>query len=145
MPTDNQLNASLKKTIRIFINILPIIVGMLMTTSLVVTLFSEQISAGLFGHGDIPDATLGAAIGSIAAGHPLASYLLGGELLSGGVGLIAVTAILVTWVTVGIVTLPVEALMLGARFAVYRNIVGFGIAIIIALLTVYTIKLLGLA
>ena len=108
-------------------------------------LFSEEISAGLFGHGNIPDAMLGAAIGSIAAGHPLASYLLGGELLSGGVGLIAVTAMLVTWVTVGIVQLPAEALMLGTRFAVYRNIISFGIAIIIALLTVYTLQLLGMA
>ena len=84
-------------------------------------------------------------IGSIAAGHPLASYLLSGELLSGGVGLIAVTAMLVTWVTVGIVQLPVEALMLGTRFAVYRNVISFCIAIIIALLTVYTLQLLGLA
>ena len=145
MQTNNQLQASLTKTIRTFINILPIIVGMLMATSLVVTLFPEEISAGLFGHGDIPDAILGAAIGSIAAGHPLASYLLGGELLSGGVGLITVTAMLVTWVTVGIVQLPAEALMLGTRFAVYRNIISFCLAIIIALLTVYTLQLLGLA
>lgn len=145
MQVENQLKASLRKTIRTFINIIPIIVGMLMATSLVVTLFSEEISAGLFGHGDIPDAMLGAAIGSIAAGHPLASYLLGGELLSGGVGLIAVTAMLVTWVTVGIVQLPAEALILGTRFAVYRNIISFGIAIIIALLTVYTLQLLGMA
>ena len=145
MQTNNQLQASLTKTNRTFINILPIIVGMLMATSLVVTLFPEEISAGLFGHGDIPDAILGAAIGSIAAGHPLASYLLGGELLSGGVGLITVTAMLVTWVTVGIVQLPAEALMLGTRFAVYRNIISFCLAIIIALLTVYTLQLLGLA
>jgi len=107
--------------------------------------FPEEISAGLFGHGDIPDAVLGAAIGSIAAGHPLARYLLSGELLSGGVGLIAVTAMLVTWVTVGIVQLPAEALMLGTRFAVYRNFISFCLAIIIALLTVYTLQLLGLA
>lgn len=145
MRAENQLKASLKKTIRTFINILPTIVGMLMATSLVVTLFPEEISAGLFGHGDIPDAMLGAAIGSIAAGHPLASYLLGGELLSGGAGLITVTAMLVTWVTVGIVQLPAEALMLGTRFAIYRNIVSFCVAIIIALLTVYTLQLLGLA
>ena len=143
MRAEYQLKASLKKTIRTFINILPIIVGMLMATSLVVTLFPEEISAGLFGHGDIPDAMLCAAIGSIAAGHPLASYLLGGELLSGGVGLITVTAMLVTWVTVGIVQLPAEALMLGTRFAIYRNFISFCVAIIIALLTVYTLQLLG--
>lgn len=145
MQIENQLKTSLKKTARTFINILPIIVGMLLATSLVVTLFPDDISTGLFGNGDMPDAMLGATIGSIAAGHPLASYLLGGELLSGGVNLIAVTALLVTWVTVGIVQLPAEALMLGTRFAVYRNIISFIIAIIIAFLTVYTLQLLGAA
>jgi uncharacterized membrane protein YraQ (UPF0718 family) len=143
--TENHLKQCLLKTIRTFINILPVIVGMLLATSLLITLFPEEISTGLFGNGDLTDAMLGAAIGSIAAGHPMASYLLGGELLSGGVSLIAVTAFLVTWITVGIVQLPAESLMLGTRFAVYRNIVSFGIAIIIAYLTVYTLQLLGAA
>jgi hypothetical protein len=117
---------------------------MLLATSLVITVFPEQISAGLFGNGDIPDALLGASIGSIAMGHPLASYLLGGELLGGGVGLVAVTALLISWMTVGIVQLPAESLMLGARFAVYRNLVCFGITVIIAFLTVYTLQLFGM-
>ena len=143
--TENPLRDSFKKTVRTFINVLPIIVGMILMTSLVVTVFPEQISSGLFGNGDILDTLLGASIGSIATGHPLASYLLGGELLRGGVGLIAVTALLVTWVTVGIVQLPAEALMLGARFAVYRNIISFAAAIAIAFLTVYTLQFLGLS
>ncbi len=143
MQAEHHLKQSLIKTVRTFFNILPIVIGMLLATSLVITLFPEEISTALFGKGDIPDAIIGASIGSIAAGHPLASYLLAGELLSGGVSLIAVTALLVTWVTVGIVQLPAEALMLGARFAIYRNIISFGIATIIALLTVYTLQLLG--
>ena len=96
--TANRLSISFKKTIGTFINVLPIIIGMLLATSLVITVFPEQISTGLFGNGDVPDALLGASIGSIAVGHPLASYLLGGELLGGGVGLVAVTALLVSWV-----------------------------------------------
>lgn len=145
MQTENGLKENFRKTIRTFINVLPIIVGMILVTSLVVTVFEEQISSGVFGNGDILDTLLGASIGSIATGHPLASYLLGGEMLRGGVGLIAVTALLVTWVTVGIVQLPAEALMLGMRFAVYRNIISFTAAIIIAFLTVYTLQFFGLA
>ena len=144
MQVESTLKDSFKKTVRTFINVLPIIVGMILMTSLVVTVFPEQISAGLFGNGDVLDTLLGASIGSIAAGHPVASYLLGGELLGGGVGLIAVTALVVTWVTVGIVQLPAEALMLGARFAVYRNIISFFAAIAIAFLTVYTLRFFGL-
>ena len=145
MQTENGLKDSFKKTLGTFINVLPLIVGMILVTSLVVTVFPEQISSGVFGNGDILDTLIGASIGSIATGHPLASYLLGGELLGGGVGLIAVTALLVTWVTVGIIQLPAEALMLGARFAVYRNIISFIAAIVIAFLTVYTLQFLGLA
>ncbi len=145
MQPENHLIKSFKKTIRTFINVLPIIVGMILATSLVVTLFSEQISFGLFGNGEILDTLLGASIGSIAAGHPLASYLLGGELLAGGVSLFAVTALVVTWVTVGIVQLPAEALMLGTRFALYRNIISFVAAIAIAFLTVYSLQILGIA
>lgn len=145
MLAENHLRDGLKKTIRTFINVLPIIVGMILATSLVITMFQEQISSGLFGNGEIPDTLLGASIGSIAAGHPLASYLLGGELLAGGVSLIAVTALVVTWVTVGIVQLPAEALMLGTRFALYRNIISFIAAIAIAFLTVYTLQFLGLS
>ncbi|RKZ56544.1 MAG: hypothetical protein DRQ44_16615 [Gammaproteobacteria bacterium] len=145
MQTENHLKDTFKKTIRTFINVLPIIIGMILATSLVITMFPEQVSSGLFGNGEIIDTLLGASIGSIAAGHPLASYLVGGELLGGGVSLIAVTALVVTWVTVGIVQLPAEALMLGTRFAVYRNIVSFIAAIAIAFLTVYTLQFLGLA
>jgi hypothetical protein len=142
--TANRLTISLKKTMHTFINLLPIIVGMLLATSMVITVFPEQISAGLFGHGNVFDALLGASIGSVAVGHPMASYLLGGELLGGGVGLIAVTALLVSWVTVGIVQLPAESLMLGGRFALYRNLVCFVIAVVIAFVTVYTLQLFGM-
>jgi hypothetical protein len=135
---------SLKKTLRSFFNILPIIVGMLLASSLAVTLFPKQISAGIFGRGELLDAVIGATIGSVAAGHPLASYLLGGELLASGVGLTAVTALMISWVTVGMVQLPAEALMLGGRFAVYRNIICFAAAIIVSGLTVYTLRLADL-
>lgn len=137
--------ASLRKTLRTFLNVLPIIVGMLLLTSLAVTLFPQRIAEGLFGNGELLDSLLGATLGSIAAGHPLASYLLGGELLRSGVGLIAVTALLVSWVTVGLVQLPAEALLLGSRFAVLRNLLSFIAALAIAFVTVYSLRLLGLA
>ena len=142
MPTHG-LTKSLKKTARTFVNLLPIIIGMLLLTSLAITLFPEWISAGLFGGSDALDALIGASVGSVAAGHPLASYLLGGELLESGVSLIAVTAFIVSWVTVGIVQLPAEVLMLGARFAIYRNVICFFSAVAIAFLSVYTLRLFG--
>jgi hypothetical protein len=142
MPTI-PIKLALQKTFHMFLQTLPIIIGMLMLTSLAITALPKDISAGLFSGNPLSDAIRGAALGSIAAGHPLASYLLGGELLSGGVSLIAVTALIVSWVTVGVVQLPAEAIMLGKRFAVVRNILNFFIAIIIALLTVTTTQILN--
>lgn len=139
----DHLKTTLNKTVRTFINVLPIIVGMLLLTSLAVTQLPKQISVVLSGNGDILDSLLAATIGSIAAGHPLASYLLGGELLGNGVSLISVTALLVTWVTVGIAQLPAEALLLGTRFAAYRNIINFIVAIVLSFLLVFTLQLLG--
>ena len=108
-----------------------------------VTLLPEKIPAGLFGQHDFIDVLLGATVGSVAAGHPVASYILGGELLAEGVSLLAVTALIVSWVTVGVVQLPAEALLLGRRFAIYRNLMCYLFAILIPFLTVYTLRLIG--
>ena len=89
------------------------------------------------------DVLLGTALGSIAAGPPVASYLLGGELRAGGVSLMAVTALVVSWVTVGLVQLPAEALYLGRRFAVARNLVSFAFTLAVAWLTVQTLRWFG--
>lgn len=96
-----------------------------------------------FGRNQVLDALTGALAGSVAAGHPMASYVIGGELLERGVGLVAVTAFLVSWVTVGSIQLPAEMLMLGRRFALYRNFICFGLSILVALISVATLYLLG--
>ena len=139
----DKVKGSLNKATGTFVNILPIILGMLLLTSWVMTVMPDEIITALFsGHG-VPDALLGASIGSIAAGHPVVSYVLGGELLTAGVSLIAVTALIVSWVTVGVVQLPAEALLLGKRFAIYRNLISFVSALAVALLVVFTLRLIG--
>lgn len=122
------------------INMLPIVLGMLLLTSLVVSLFPKQLPTGIFGRFEGLDALIGAIIGSVATGHPLASYILGGELLAKGVSMVAVTALLVSWVTVGSVQLPPEALFLGRRFALVRNLLNFVFAIVIAFAVTYTMR-----
>jgi len=140
----DRIRNSLNKSVRTFINILPIILGMLLLISWFIIIVKDSVSINLFtGHG-LLDAFLGASIGSVAAGHPIVSYMLGGELLTAGISLFAVTALIVSWVTVGIVQLPAEALLLGKRFAIYRNLISFVSAIVVAFLTVFTLQLMGL-
>ena len=126
-----------------FMGMLPIILGVMLLTGLLVKVVPADSVAHWFGGNDLVDAFLGAAAGSISAGHPLTSYVLGGEFLTQGVSLVAVTAFLISWVTVGSIQLPAEALMLGWRFALLRNLVCFVFSILIAVLTVITLNLVG--
>jgi len=139
---NERLASSIKKSLKAIGSAMPIVVGMLLLTSLAIQLFPADAASAWFGQSELADVLIGAGIGSIAAGNPLASYLLGGELLSHGVSLLAVTALIVSWVTVGIVQLPAEMLLLGKRFAIYRNLTAFMLAIAVAFLTVYTLRFL---
>ena len=130
------------KTINNFKQILPIIIGVLLLVSLSLVLIPKSFYTKIFVGNKIIDPLVGAIFGSVAAGNPITSYIIGGEFLDQGVSLIAVTAFIVAWVSVGLIQLPAESLMLGKRFALVRNIVSFITAIIVAILTVLTLTLL---
>jgi len=139
MPKTKQ---ALVKTIKGFKEFLPILLGVILLIGLLTSIFSEEIYSKIFTGKIFLDPILGALFGSFAAGSPLVSYLIGGELLNQGVSLVAVTAFIITWVSVGLIQLPAESLSLGRRFAVSRNILGFFSAIIIAILTFLTLNIL---
>lgn len=113
----------------------PLILGTMILVSLMSVLIPKSFYTSIF-QGNLLDPLIGSATGSILAGNPITSYILGGELLKNGISLIAVTAFIVAWVTVGIIQLPAESFLLGKRFAITRNIVSFILAIITAILTV---------
>jgi hypothetical protein len=83
----------------------------------------------------VTDTLWGASFGSILAGNPINSYVIGKGLLDAGVGLASVTAFIFTWVSVGLLQLPVEIKALGSRFALVRTAVAFALAIPIGLCT----------
>jgi len=140
--TTSANRAALARASRAFAQMLPIIFGMLLLTSLVFTWLPRSALQELYGRLPALDVLIGATMGSVAMGHPLAGYILGGELLAAGIGLMAVTALIVSWVTVGVVQLPAEMLMLGRRFALLRNLLSFASAIAIAVLAVAILALL---
>ena len=113
----------------------PILVGVLLLVGALNTLIPKEFFARIFTGNKALDPLVGALFGSIAAGNPLTSYIIGGELLNSGISLIAVLAFVVSWVTVGTVQIPAESLMLGRRFALLRNGISCLMAIAIALLT----------
>lgn len=138
----HQLVFNIIKSFKSFVAVLPVVVAMLLLTSLAIKLFPAETLSDWFGQQDFFDVLIGTSLGSVAAGPPIASYLLGGELLASGVSLLAVTALIVSWATVGLVQLPAEMLLLGKRFAIYRNITCILLAIVVAFLAVSTLQLL---
>jgi len=107
------------------------------------TLVPGKLLASLFSGTAIIDTLWGACLGSIIAGNPVNSYIIGGELLKHGVSLFAVTALIITWVTVGLVQLPAEIAALGRKFALVRNAICFILAVPIALMTVVILNLIA--
>jgi len=136
---DARLKSALTKSARAMSNSLPILVGVVLLVGLTHTLIPKFL---YFSKNVVLDSIIGSGLGSVLAGNPLTSYVLGGELVKQGVSLVAVTSFLVAWVTVGLVQLPAEAIMLGRRFAILRNIFSFAFSIIVAITTVFILGLL---
>lgn len=114
-----------------------------MAISLLKAAVPESLYSTIFTGNILIDPFIGSLIGSIAAGNPITSYIIGGELIKQGVSLFAVTAFLLSWVTVGIISLPAEMDILGKKFALTRNIICFIVSFFVAILTVITLGIVG--
>jgi uncharacterized membrane protein YraQ (UPF0718 family) len=133
---EKTLKEAIAKAGRMLWNVFPLILGTILLVSLMVTLIPQSFYLLIFQGNKILDPFIGSFIGSVSAGNPLISYIIGGELLNQGISMVAVTAFIVAWVTVGVVQLPAESVILGKRFALLRNILAFIFAIIVAIITV---------
>ena len=137
------LQQALKKSSLAFLTMTPLLLGVIGLVGLFQVLVTPRILASLFRGTAIVDTLIGTLAGGTAAGNPVVSYLLGGELLEQGISLYAVSAFILSWVTLGFVHLPVEAEVLGFRFTLYRNILAFVFTMIIAVLTSLTVQALA--
>jgi len=132
---------AIKRSGNQFASMLPIFLGVVLLIGLLNTFVSRNFLAALFSGNVVLDTFLGASFGSIFAGNPINSYVIGRELLQYGVSLFTVTALIITWVTVGLAQLPVEIAALGRRFALLRNGICFMLSMPIAIITVFIVNL----
>jgi predicted Fe-Mo cluster-binding NifX family protein len=131
---------ALSNSVNQIIRLLPVLTGVVLLIGLFSSFISKELLSSVFSGNIAIDTLLGASLGSIFAGSPINSYIIGGEFLEYGISLFAVTALIISWVTVGIVQLPAEMAGLGIRFALVRNAVSFALSLIIAILTVLVYK-----
>ena len=140
------MNEKLKKAVisaaKPLYRALPTIVGVILLVSLASTLIPKSMFVKFFSKNIILDPIIAAGLGSILAGNPITSYILGGEFLDLGISLVAVIAFIVAWVTVGIVQLPAEILMLGKKFAITRNILSYIFSILVAITVVLILEVI---
>ena len=128
------------KTGKSFTRITPILLGTILLVGLSEALVPRSFYVKLFGENHLSSVFIGDLVGSISAGNPVVSYILGGEMLKQGVSLMAVTAFIVSWVTVGFIQFPAESMILGRKFAIVRNITAFLLSLVVAVATVLIIK-----
>ncbi len=117
------------KTLATLAYTVPIVLGVLALASLLAAAVPPRVLSELLPMESALGPLFGAVLGSVAAGHPVTSYVLAGELNAAGASLATTTALIISWVTVGIIHLPAEAAILGTRFAIWRNAICFVLAI----------------
>ncbi len=139
---DRRVERAIKKPAKSIANMFPVITGVVLLIGLINTVIPKSLYSLLFSRNIISDSIVGSSVGSILAGNPVTSYILGGEFLKNGTSLIAVTSFIVAWVTVGIVQSPAEAAALGKRFALYRNLLSFIFSIAVAIVTVFIVGMI---
>ncbi len=138
---ENFLKALLKSTIN-FGKLFPIMLGVIFCIGLFQVYISKHLLNNLFTGKVIQDTFLGSIIGSITAGNPINSYIIGKQLLDDGVSLYAVAAFIICWVSVGCVQLPYEISVMGKNFAISRNLLSFIISFFIAIATVFILRVI---
>ena len=127
---------ALKKTARQFAGILPVLLGVILLVGLFHSFVPRDLLLSLFPGNAVQDTLFGALAGSLMAGNPLNSYVMGDALIEMGVSLFGAVAFMLAWVNIGLVQLPAEIAALGAVFAGLRNLAAFLMVILVAALTV---------
>jgi len=137
-----KMKQSIIKALKSIKRSLPLILGSISLVSLISAIIPKSFYGKAFSQSQALNSVIGSMLGSISAGSPITSYIISGELLKQGVGLIAVTSFLVAWVTVGLIQIPAESSILGKKFAILRNVSSFILSILVAIITVFIVKII---
>ena len=133
---------ALKKSVNQLRSMVPVLLGVILLTGLFHRFISKELIFTVFQGRGLTDAVAGTLLGSILAGNPMNSYVIGETLLDMGVSLYAVTAFMFAWVSIGLVQLPAEIAALGRLYAVSRTLAALVLCIPMALLTAFIVGVL---
>ena len=126
--------AAMKKSKGMMGNMLSDIVAIIFLIGLVLTFIPpETIKTVLGSANTLMSTVVSALVGSITLIPAFVAFPLVGSLVDAGASIIPGVAFLTTLTMVGVVTFPLEKKEFGSKFALTRNVLSFGFAIVIAL------------
>jgi uncharacterized membrane protein YraQ (UPF0718 family) len=125
-------------------NLLPVMISVIFLAGLFSTFVSKGFLTSFFSGSMWRDSLWGAFVGSVFAGNPINSYIIGRQLLELEVSLVAVTAFICSWVMVGLIQFPAESAALGWKFSVVRNLSCFGLSMAISFVMMFILNLFGM-
>lgn len=127
--------AAIKKSRGMMGSMIGEIIAIIFMIGLVLTFIPPETIKTVLGTSNIYFSTvISALVGSITLIPAFVAFPLVGSLVDVGASIVPAVAFLTTLTMVGIVTFPLEKKEFGTKFAVMRNLLSFGFAIIIALL-----------
>ena len=138
----NKLKEANKKALKSLFNMIPMLLGILLLIAMMRVFIPKTFYSKMFTGNMFFDSIIGSIVGSISVGSPVTGYILGAGFLKEGISLVAITGFLVAWVTVGLVQLPLESVIMGKRFAIFRNLNAFLTSFVVAIITVFIFNLL---
>lgn len=127
---------AIKIAFKRFVTILPAFLNMLILVSIVLFLVPDKIISHYLGSNNIfTGVLLGSLFGSITLMPGFIAFPLCGILLKKGVLYMVLSAFTTTLMMVGVLTYPIEKEYLGTKVTIVRNVIGFFIALIVAVMT----------
>lgn len=124
---------SLQKATKMILTIMPMLLAVVGLVGLFNAFVTTDMIRSLFNNTILHDVSISIFAGSISVGQPVVSYIVGLELLQKGVSLYAVSAFMLSFVTLGMLQIPLEYSLFGARFTLLRNVLALIFAVFLSL------------
>jgi len=140
----HQIIKSSKQAFISLMKVTPMILAVIGLVGLFEAYITPQMLKSLFNGDVIHDEIIAIVSGAISVGQPFLSYIIGGELLKDGISYYAVTAFILSFVTLGVVQIPMQIEIFGKRFTIILNVLSLIFSVIVSVVTVWTLKILGL-
>jgi len=126
----------MKKSSQGILYMFPMIIGILGLSSLLINYLNPDDIKHFFTGDRLMDTLSATFIGGLMLGNAVISYILGGELISAGVSMYAITAFLLAWVSIGYVQIPLEVSYFGKKFVLFRSLLAMIFTIVLSILIV---------